>query len=64
MHLDAILVVPLDDAANLVAGVEDHHHRRSRLHLLDVIKIFGVRLLRRSGLATLHPSSHLILDFR
>jgi len=49
-HLDAGLVVPLDDAVHLFAVLQHDHHGRPRLHLLLIIEILRVGLLRRSRL--------------
>src|ERR1700687_4285069 len=49
VHLDAIPVVPFDDAVYFLAIAQNDHHWRPRLHLLLVIKILGVGLLRRRG---------------
>ena len=64
MHLDATLVVPLNDAMYGFAVIQDHNHRRTVLHLLDVIKVFGAGLLGRGRLSPLHAGPHLVLDFR
>src|SRR5437867_3470065 len=59
VHLDADPVVPLDDAAQLLAVLEHDHHRRAGVHLLEVVERLGVGLLRRHLLAArgalLHP---------
>src|SRR5262249_49607346 len=49
VQLDAVLVIPLDRAAQLLAIVQHHHHGRARLHLLLIIKIFCEGLFRRRG---------------
>src|SRR5260370_349364 len=45
-HLEAVLVVPLDDAVNLLAVAEHDDQWGLRLHLFLIIKILGVGLLR------------------
>src|SRR5271169_2126218 len=50
VHLDAIPIIPFDDAVHFLAVAQNDHHRCPRLHLLLVIKILGVGLLRRRGL--------------
>src|SRR5262245_49938116 len=66
MHLDTVFVVPFDHPANCLPSVEDYHHGRASLHLLDVIKTLRVGLLRRGGLSSLETSAvgHLVLNFR
>src|SRR5271157_3034851 len=49
VHLQAVLVVPLDDAVDLLAIVQHQDHGRAGLHLLLVVEILGVRLLRWRG---------------
>src|ERR1700687_4651537 len=39
VHLDAISIVPFDNAAYFLAVTQNNHHWRPRLHLLLVIKI-------------------------
>src|ERR1700722_535106 len=51
-YFDAGLVVPFDDAVHFFAVAQHNHHRRSRLHLLLIIKILGVGLLWRSCFST------------
>ncbi len=46
VDLQAVFVVPLDDAVNFFAVVQDQNHWSFRLHLLLVIKILGVGVLR------------------
>src|SRR6476620_2217279 len=48
VHLDAIPVIPLDNAVNFFAVTQHDDHGRPRLHLLLIVEIFGVGLLRRS----------------
>src|SRR5690242_8920549 len=48
-ELDAVAVVPLDDAAKNFAVVENDSDRRASLHLLYVVKILCVSLFRRGG---------------
>src|ERR1700734_2525815 len=50
-HLDAGLVVPLDDAMYFLAVAQHDHHRRLRLHLLLIVEILRVGLLWRRCLA-------------
>src|SRR5215472_5349284 len=50
VHLDAIAVVPLNNAVHLFTVAQHDHHRRPRLHLLLVVKILGVGLLGRGRL--------------
>ena len=50
VHLQAILVVPLDDAVNLFIVLQHQDHRRLGLHLLLVVEILGVGLLWRREL--------------
>ena len=47
-QLDAIAVVPFDDAVQYFAVGEHDGDRRMRLHLFDVIETFGEGLFRRS----------------
>src|ERR1700733_340377 len=47
LHLDAVPVIPLNDAVNFFAIAQHNHHRRPRLHLLLIIKILGIGLLWR-----------------
>ena len=51
VYLETTLVIPLDDAADFFAIAEHDDHRRSRLHLLLIIKILSVGLLGRRRLA-------------
>src|SRR5216684_5167645 len=51
IYLDAVLVIPLNHAMNLFVVGHHDDHRRFRLHLLLVIKILGISLVRRRGLA-------------
>src|SRR5205085_5367957 len=44
-QLDAVFVIPFNDSLHLVAIFHDHHHRGFALHLLLVVKIFGVGLV-------------------
>src|SRR5580704_11839414 len=57
VHLQAVLVVPLDHAVDLFAVAEHDHHGCLALHLLLIVKIFGVRSFRRSDLAGASRSS-------
>src|SRR5258708_36347575 len=50
VQLDAVLVVPLDIAVDFLAVAQHDDHGSLRLHLLLIIKIFGVSLLVRRGL--------------
>ena len=50
VHLQAVLVVPLDDAVNFFAVLQHQDHGRLGLHLLLIIEILGVGLLRRRSL--------------
>src|SRR5271165_4708694 len=50
IHLQAVLVVPLDDAVDLFIVLQYQHHGSLGLHLFLVIKIFGVSLLWRRSL--------------
>src|SRR5580700_10586745 len=50
IYLDAGPVVPLDDAAYFFAVTQNDHHLGARLHLLLVVKIFGIGLFRRRHL--------------
>src|SRR5260221_350768 len=43
VHLQAVPVVPLDPAADLLAVGHDDDHRRAGVHLLDVVEALGVR---------------------
>src|SRR3989442_15713034 len=64
MDLDAVLVIPLDHAADDLTRVQHHHHRRTSLHLLDVVKILRVGLLRGSWFFPWQvPRPHLVLNF-
>src|SRR6185437_5871939 len=47
MHLEAVAVVPLDDAANLLAIPQYQDHVGLGLHLLQEIETFGVGLVGR-----------------
>src|SRR5579864_3460788 len=47
IHFKAILVIPLDDALQNFAILEDEGHLRFGLHLFQIVKILGVGLLRR-----------------
>ena len=47
MDFQAVPVVPFDPAVKLLAVLEHHHQRGLGPHLLQVVKIFGVGLLRR-----------------
>src|SRR4030088_2785995 len=49
-QLDAVLVVPLDIAVDFLAVAQNDDHGSLRLHLLLIIKIFGVGLLGGRGL--------------
>src|SRR5580704_4241025 len=51
-HFDTSLVVPLDRTMHFLAVLQHDYHRRLRLHLLLVIKVFGIRLLRRRCLSS------------
>src|SRR3954465_10061157 len=53
IHLEAALVVPLDDAVERLAIAQHEHHRRLRLHLLYVIKVLSVGLVRGNRLLLL-----------
>src|SRR5579875_407264 len=64
MDFDTVLIIPLDHAANRFASIQHNHHGCASLHLLDVVKALGVRLIRRSRLSTLGTLAHLVLDFR
>src|SRR5260370_36867972 len=57
VHLDAIPVIPFDDPAHFFPIAQNDHHRRSRLHLLLIIKVLRVGLLRGCGLLA-SPASH------
>src|SRR4051812_46855278 len=46
IHLEAALVVPLDDARQGFSVLEDDDHRCLRLHLLYVIVVLSVGLVR------------------
>src|SRR5579871_244200 len=50
VHLDAVPVIPLNDAVNLFPVSQHDHHLRARLHLLLIVEILRVRLLRRRRL--------------
>src|SRR5271166_4710600 len=50
VHLQAVLVVPLDGAVDLLAVLQHQHHGGVGLHLFLVIEILGVGLLRRRQL--------------
>src|SRR5262249_54759273 len=50
VHLQAVLVIPFDDAVNLFPVLQHKDHRGLALHLLLVIEIFGMCLLGRRGL--------------
>ena len=63
MHLDAVLVVPFNNAANFLAVFEENDHRSSAVHLTDKIIIFSIRLLRRRGLLPFRLGI-LLLNFR
>src|SRR6202165_4052895 len=50
IQLDAVLVVPLDITVHFLPFAQNDGHGSLRLHLLLIIKIFGVGLLGRRGL--------------
>src|SRR5580704_2019509 len=50
-HLEAALVVPLDDAVDFLAITQHNHHGRFPLHLFLIIEILRVGLLRWCRLA-------------
>ena len=50
VQLDTGLVVPLDIAVDFLAVAQHHDHGGLGLHLLLVVKVFGVGLLRGSTL--------------
>src|ERR1700674_5300993 len=50
VQLNAVLVVPLDIAVDFLAVAQHDDHGRLRLHLLLIIKIFGVSLFGGRGL--------------
>src|SRR5579871_3908483 len=45
IDLEAMTVIPIDDAMNLFAVLQNHDHWRARLHLLLEIKRLRVSLL-------------------
>jgi len=47
----AVFVVPFDEALDFFPILQNDHHRRFGLHLLEVVKIFGVCLLGGGRLA-------------
>src|ERR1017187_5792957 len=63
VHLQAVLVVPFDDALQYFAIAKDDRHRSLRLHLLQVVKILGVGLFRRRGLFGTAPRLRRSLAF-
>src|SRR5713226_5181888 len=50
VQLDAVLVVPLDIAVDFLAVTQHDNHGGLRLHLLLIVKIFGVGLFGGRGL--------------
>src|ERR1700704_3027408 len=50
VQLDAVLVVPLDIAVDFLAVAQHDDHGSLRLHLLLIVKIFGVSLFGGRGL--------------
>src|SRR5262249_8722841 len=64
VHLDADPVVPLDDAAQLLAVLEDDDHGSARVHLLEVVERLRVGLLRRHLLAARRALLHALLQLR
>src|SRR5579872_1407426 len=50
VDLEAILVIPLDDAVDFLAVMQNQYHRRLGLHLFLVIKVLRVGVLRRRRL--------------
>ena len=47
MQLDAVLVIPLDDAEYFLIVLKDNDHRSMSIHLLFVVEAFSVRLFGR-----------------
>src|SRR5207245_4512538 len=45
IHLDAVFVVPFDDALNNFAVLQNDDHRRLVLHLFYIIKVLSVGLI-------------------
>jgi hypothetical protein len=64
VDLEGVLVVPLDDAADLLAVLEHDDHPRLVGHLLQVVEALRVRLLGRDGLAGARGRArgHLVLQ--
>src|SRR5258708_39386002 len=58
VHLDAIPVIPFDDAAPFFTVAQHDHHRSPRLHLLLIIEVLRIGLLRRRRLLALSPATH------
>src|SRR5215467_8283261 len=50
VYLDAVTVIPFNDATNFFAILKHDHHRGSRLHLLLIVEVLGIGLLRRRRL--------------
>jgi len=64
MHLDATLIVPLDNSTDGFPLIQDHDHGRAGLHLLKIIEIFGIGLFGWRWLLPLHACAHLVLYIR
>jgi hypothetical protein len=65
MDLDAILVIPLDNASNLLTIGKLDNHGSLGSHLLNVIIVLCVRYFRRYALPGHLPiPGHLVLYFR
>ena len=45
VHFQTGFVIPLDDAVKDFSILQNDDHRSLRLHLFDVVKVFGVRLV-------------------
>src|SRR5437867_2174461 len=45
VDLDAVAVIPLDDATQFLAVLQDDDHRSPGVHLLEVVERLGVRLV-------------------
>ncbi len=64
VHFDAVLVVPFDNSVKLLPILQDHNHRCLVLHLLEIVKAFGIGLLLWCGLLLLSTHSHFVFNFR
>ena len=62
VDLDAVSIIPLDDAAELLTIIQHHHHGSLVLHLLQIVEAFRIGLLLRGGFALLRSNRHLVLE--